>query len=193
MEKPPILERMELTKVNDAMPPEAKYGDVFLAIATAQRDADVAYFQDRIDLMQAMLNDKGVAIIDLKSLLEMAKGKIEQARREFYDEGYAKAVKDNQGIIGQRENFWRAQVKDEIKQAKAEVAREIFEEIEDNWEIYKEEGYPPQFRFNYNKYQSLKSKYTGGQVPFEVREDIGERLGQEVMLDHHLQLPKGEE
>ena len=50
---------------------------------------------------------------------------IQQERSKYYDVGYAQAVKDSQDIIGQRECFWQAQVKDEIKQAKAEVAREI--------------------------------------------------------------------
>ena len=59
---------------------------------------------------------------------------IQQARRESYDAGYAKAVKDNQDIIGQREVFCmslaeqRMTAQKEVQQAK--VAREMVEEIE---------------------------------------------------------------
>jgi len=39
------------------------------------------------------------------------------------------------------------------------VVKEIFEEIENGWEIIKEEYYPPYFRYNYNKWQVLKSRF----------------------------------
>ena len=39
------------------------------------------------------------------------------------------------------------------------IIREIFAEIEANWEIYREEHELPKFRYDYGKYQSLKSKY----------------------------------
>ena len=48
----------------------------------------------------------------------------------------------------------------EYDKIRTEVAKEIFEEIEDNWELYREEGSPPHFRFNYNKYKAIQSKYT---------------------------------
>ena len=37
-----LLTKKECTEINDAMPPEAKYGDVFLAIRQAQYDKDNA-------------------------------------------------------------------------------------------------------------------------------------------------------
>lgn len=37
----PVLSDEEMKAINDAQPADAKYGDVFKAIAQAQRDADV--------------------------------------------------------------------------------------------------------------------------------------------------------
>lgn len=42
--KPPVLTKKELQVINNSMPPEAKYGDVFEKIAKAQRDAGVRFY-----------------------------------------------------------------------------------------------------------------------------------------------------
>ena len=64
------------------------------------------------------------------ALVAYYKPLIQQERSKYYDVGYAQAVKDSQDIIGQRECFWQAQVKDEIKQAKAEEREKVLDEIQ---------------------------------------------------------------
>ena len=45
--------------------------------------------------------------------------------------------------------------------ADQKAVRELFEEIEEHWEIVAEMDKAPYFRFDYSKYQALKTKYLG--------------------------------
>jgi len=85
--KPPILDKRELTKINDAMSAEAKYGDVFLAIAHAQYDALVAYYEPLIEQTQEQMGKLSASIA--KSWQIVAQGQrdidevaIQQAKAE---------------------------------------------------------------------------------------------------------------